>query len=188
MALLRKGGHVHLKEYGRGKPINDVTFGLAWDVTNGVNIDLDASVIMFNASLEAVDIVSYSHLHSNDGAVLHAGDEQEGDEQGDDEKIRLLLSRLNPQIAFLGFCINSYSGQPLSCVSSAGCHIFTTATNTDLASFNVSGNPSLNSCTALLIVHFVPRPTTPPRILIHTCAKPAMGPVANDNVGELQPT
>ena len=59
MALLRKGGHVHLKEYGRGKPINDVTFGLAWDVTNGVNIDLDASVTMFNASLEVVDIVSY---------------------------------------------------------------------------------------------------------------------------------
>ena len=35
MALLRKGGHTRLSEYGRGKPVDDIVFGLAWDVTNG---------------------------------------------------------------------------------------------------------------------------------------------------------
>ena len=36
-----------------------VTMGLAWDVTNGVNIDLDASCILLDANLRQVDVVFY---------------------------------------------------------------------------------------------------------------------------------
>ena len=32
------------------------------------------------------------HLRSNDGAIQHGGDEREGDEKGDDEKIHLNLA------------------------------------------------------------------------------------------------
>ena len=38
VAVMRKGGHVKLNDYTNGQVANQVTFGLAWDVTDGVNI------------------------------------------------------------------------------------------------------------------------------------------------------
>ena len=52
-----------------------------------------------------------SQLRSSDGSIVHGGDEREGDEKGDDEKIILYLDRVHPAVAYIGFVINSYSGQ-----------------------------------------------------------------------------
>ena len=52
IAIMRKGGHVRLRDYCGTFPPPVVTLGLAWDVTNGVNIDLDASVIMLDERLQ----------------------------------------------------------------------------------------------------------------------------------------
>ena len=39
VAVMRKGGHVKLNDYSaNGQAVNNVTFGLAWDVTKGVEI------------------------------------------------------------------------------------------------------------------------------------------------------
>ena len=39
VAVMRKGGHVKLNDYTNDQKVADrVTFGLAWDVTDGVNI------------------------------------------------------------------------------------------------------------------------------------------------------
>ena len=46
-----------------------VTVGLAWDVTGGVNIDLDASIIVLDASLKVLDLVFFGNLKSQDGAI-----------------------------------------------------------------------------------------------------------------------
>jgi stress response protein SCP2 len=83
VAIMRKGGLVRLTDYtGRSGIPPTVTLGLYWDVTDGVNIDLDASVIMFDANLKQLDIVYYGKLGSSDGAIKHGGDEREGDEKG----------------------------------------------------------------------------------------------------------
>jgi len=95
---MRKGGLVRLTDYtGRSGIPPTVTLGLYWDVTDGVNIDLDASVIMFDANLKQLDIVYYGKLGSSDGAIKHGGDEREGDEKGDDEKIFIQLHVCTPQ-------------------------------------------------------------------------------------------
>jgi tellurium resistance protein TerZ len=52
--------------------------GLAWDVTDGVDIDLDASVLCLNRNMEMVDVVYFKQLRSQDGAIHHSGDEREG--------------------------------------------------------------------------------------------------------------
>merc|ERR1712045_398818 len=100
IAIMRKGSAIRVCDYCNVKgslPTKEV-FGLAWDVTRGVNIDLDASAICLDRSLNLVDIVSYSKLKSDDGAINHGGDEREGDEKGDDEKIYISLSRMKESI------------------------------------------------------------------------------------------
>ena len=60
--------------------------GLHWDVTDGKNIDLDASVLVMDEKCAVLDVVFFNKLMSRDRAVVHCGDEREGDEVGDDEK------------------------------------------------------------------------------------------------------
>ena len=103
-----------------------LVMGLAWDVTNGVNIDLDASAILLDAKLQQIDLVFFGKLGSSDGSIKHGGDEREGDEKGDDEKIFLQLGRVHPAVKYIGFVINSYSG--------AHAHALTLGTPTSLAS------------------------------------------------------
>ena len=106
VAVMRKSGHVKLNDYSVGGVANEVTFGLAWEVTDGVNIDLDASAIVLNAQLGSVDTIWYRNLGQG-GAIRHCGDEREGDAVGDDEKIQLSLAAVAPEARYIAFCINS---------------------------------------------------------------------------------
>mgnify|MGYP002048472019 CR=1 FL=1 len=54
--------------------------GLAWDITRGRSIDLDASAILLGLDLACREIVYFSHLRSRDGTVSHSGDDTSGDE------------------------------------------------------------------------------------------------------------
>ena len=149
IAIMRKGCAVRLGDY---QPVPDrVTFGLAWDITNGRNIDLDASAICLDSSFKVVDIVSYRKLKSTDLAIVHGGDEREGDEIGDDEKIYLYLKRLNRSISYVGFVINSYSGEELDDVSKASCRLFNTTTKVEIAKYSLTNNRSLDKRTGLIM-------------------------------------
>ena len=65
------------------------TLGLAWDVTDGLSIDLDASCVYLDKKLQPIDTVYFCKLRSDDGALVHSGDEVAGDAAGDDESIRV---------------------------------------------------------------------------------------------------
>ena len=91
-------------------------FGLAWDVTDGVNIDLDASAIMLSnngGKLALIDLVYFGKLVSSDGSIRHCGDQRTGAAAGDDEQIVLNLPSVHPSVYAIGIVINSYSGQVL---------------------------------------------------------------------------
>lgn len=152
VAILRKGGNVRLTDYIKGGKLpNKLTFGLAWDVTDGVNIDLDASAICFDKSLNLVDKVWFVQLQAKDGSIVHHGDEQVGDTIGDDEKMDIYLDRVDPLINYIGFVINSYSGQELDDVDHAACHLFDPQTNVDIASYALTNSQSLDGFTALVV-------------------------------------
>lgn len=187
---MRKNGNaIRLHDYALSDQQNmpdKLTFGLAWDVTNGVNIDLDASAICLDSSLDVVDIVSYQKLTSSDGAILHCGDEREGDEIGDDEKIVLILNRLNPKITHIAFVINSYSGQELDDVSAASCHLYNTSTGHDLAYYNLSDNKVVDKHTALLMASLFRENGESGEWCMRIISEPAIGRVAKDVLGKLQ--
>jgi len=154
IALMRKGGApIRLRDYASpNQPVpNKVTFGLAWDITNGRNVDLDASAICLDASFRLVEVISYKKLRSDDYAIIHGGDEREGDEAGDDEKIHLYLRTLKPSIRHIGFVVNSYSGQELDDVKRASCHLFDSETKVDIASYKLSNNHALDKHTGLVM-------------------------------------
>jgi len=190
IAILRKGAEpVRLTDYLSDGLAPQLTIGLSWDVTAGVEIDLDASVIMLDASYKPLDIVFFGKLISSDGAIRHGGDEREGDAKGDDEKINISLPQVHPSCAIIGVCINSYSGQELDDVSKCGCRLFNPQTvfqTGPLMQLAFSNADWLNGKTACLLAMLYRNPLDPNDWLMRTIAEGAMGKRADENVDELQ--
>ena len=152
IAILKKGEAIQINDYIiHEEPLHRLVFGLAWDITNGRAIDLDASAICLDANLNVVDIISYQQLRSMDGSIIHGGDEREGDEIGDDERIFINLDAVRPEVMHIGFVINSYSGQELDDVKKASCHLFNEYNKRDLAYFKLSKDRALDKHTALVM-------------------------------------
>jgi len=158
------------------------TCGLAWDVTNGVNIDLDASALMLGRNKDLKDLVYFGRLASLDGSIRHGGDEREGDEKGDDERIYLDLGRVHKSVHYIGICINSYSGQELNDVANCKVRLMDTNTQAEAASFDISSDASLDCCAMLMAVLY--------RVgddwWMHAIGEGAHGTMAKDNVDEFQ--
>mmetsp|Transcript_29639 Transcript_29639/g.38206 ORF Transcript_29639/g.38206 Transcript_29639/m.38206 type:complete len:238 (+) Transcript_29639:1258-1971(+) len=157
--------------------------GLAWDVTNGVDIDLDASCVWLDSKLQPIDTVWFQKLKSRDGAMKHGGDEREGDEEGDDESIMFDLERVSPLATYLCFCINSYSGQLLSNVASAKCHLYNSNTLNEIASFDLTGNGQLNSTALLMCILYRAGNN---EWFMYAVGESADGRTVQDNVDEFQ--
>jgi tellurium resistance protein TerD len=93
---LEKGQRVEVK-------LPRFTIGLGWDANasdTGQDFDLDASVFILGENKKLLTdeyFVFYNNLKSPDGAVEHTGDNLTGEGEGDDESIKVDLSRINPQ-------------------------------------------------------------------------------------------
>lgn len=83
------------------------------------DIDLDASVIVFDAGKQAIDTVYFGQLNSKDGAIRHGGDNLTGEGEGDDEVIHVDLGALDPRAAYMVFTVNSFRGQTFEEVDNA---------------------------------------------------------------------
>jgi tellurium resistance protein TerD len=87
---------------GQRESINapQFTIGLGWDTNNsstGSSFDLDASVFVLGENKKILSdshFVFYNNLKTPDGAVEHTGDNLTGDGDGDDEQIKIDLSKI----------------------------------------------------------------------------------------------
>jgi stress response protein SCP2 len=192
VAIMRKNDVVSPVDYLPGHHVPQwVTLGLKWDVTNGVQIDLDAAVICLDEALNCVEIIYFGNKRSNNGSIVHGGDEREGDVIGDDERINLSLSSVDPRVKYLGFVINSYSGQELDDVARASCHLFETASKRDIATYTLTANRQLDKRTALIMACLYRSENRAcggeeGEWLLRIISEPAQGKTAQDNVDELQ--
>lgn len=135
---LTKGGSVSLVK--DGKPfLSSVRMGLGWEPAYGKrNIDLDASVIAFDAHRKELEKVWFMHLQGFNGAIQHAGDNLTGEGSGDDETINVHLQGLPPQVSGLVFTVNSFSGQKFTDVAKAYCRLVDAATGAELVRFDLT--------------------------------------------------
>lgn len=131
-----------------GTALSSVSLGLGWDpvkagflgklMGNGGDIDLDASCILLDGSLQPVDLVWFRQLKSQDGSIQHSGDNRTGEGAGDDETIHVDLQRLPAVVQHLVFTVNSFTGQNFEKVENAYCRIVNAGNKSELARFNLS--------------------------------------------------
>ncbi|MGW4806805.1 TerD family protein, partial [Kitasatospora sp. NPDC004272] len=135
---LVKGGSVSLEK--GGKPfLSSVRMGLGWEPAgHGRSIDLDASVIAFDAQREKIDTAWFMKLSIFNGAIAHSGDNLTGKGGGDDEAITVHLAGLPAEVCGLVFVVNSFSGQKFTDIKNAYCRLVDTATDQELVRFDLA--------------------------------------------------
>lgn len=81
------------------------TIGLGWDTNSsatGSGFDLDASVFIMGDNKKLLSdehFVFYNNLKSPDGSVEHTGDNLTGAGDGDDEQIKVDLSKIESKVS-----------------------------------------------------------------------------------------
>ena len=115
MALsLSKGGNVSLSK--TDPSLVRILIGLGWDErsTDGVDFDLDASAFLLTASGKVRgdhDFIFYNQLKSQDGSVEHTGDNRSGQGDGDDESIKVDLSRVPAVVEKIAVTVTIHDAQ-----------------------------------------------------------------------------
>lgn len=105
---LSKGGNVSLSKEAPG--LSKVLVGLGWDarVTDGTDFDLDASVFVCGDDGKVLSdnhFIFYNNKTSPDGSVEHTGDNRTGEGDGDDEAVKIDLSKVPADVKKLVFAV-----------------------------------------------------------------------------------
>jgi tellurium resistance protein TerD len=106
---LSKGGRVSLSKEAPG--LKNIKVGLGWDANatdTGAQFDLDASLFMLGADGKVVSdahFIFYNNATSPDGAVVHQGDNQTGEGEGDDEEVMIDLAKIAPEVDKIIFTV-----------------------------------------------------------------------------------
>jgi len=109
---LQKGQKVSLTKDNPG--LKKVVVGLGWDVNafdTGGDFDLDAAAFLLNDTGRvdsSSDFVFYGNLSHPSGSVVHQGDNLTGVGDGDDEQIRIDLSKVPDNITKIAFTVTIY--------------------------------------------------------------------------------
>ncbi|WP_248917461.1 TerD family protein [Pseudomonas entomophila] len=115
MALtLQKGGNLSLSK--TDPSLTKILVGLGWDprATDGTEFDLDASAFLLNGTGKVrseADFIFYNQLRSQDGSVEHTGDNRTGAGDGDDEVVKVDLSRVPADIDKIAFTVTIHDAE-----------------------------------------------------------------------------
>jgi tellurium resistance protein TerD len=150
---LNKGGNVNLSRNTPG--LQRIQVGLGWDIrsTVGDAFDLDAMVFLLTEAANGKfkcrndgDLVFFNNLKSPEGSVEHMGDNRDGAGDGDDEVVKIDLSRVPIDIVKIAIAVNIHDGparrQNFGQVSSAFIRVVNQDDNAELARFDLSEDAS----------------------------------------------
>lgn len=149
---LSKGGNVSLSKEAPG--LTSIVVGLGWDprATDGQAFDLDGSVFLLNASGKVrsdSDFIFYNNKTSADGSVEHAGDNTTGAGDGDDETVKVDLSRVPADIEKIAVCVTIHEadsrGQNFGQVSKAYIRVMNAAGGAEIARYDLSEDASTDT-------------------------------------------
>ena len=109
---LSKGQKVSLsKDLNGGNALGVIKMGLGWD-TGSRDVDLDASCVLLGADKKLIDQVWFRQLKSKCGSVVHSGDNRTGAGDGDDESIRVDLSRISGDVHKIVISVTIHDAGP----------------------------------------------------------------------------
>jgi tellurium resistance protein TerD len=142
---IAKGGNVSLSKEAPG--LTKILIGLGWDAraTDGADFDLDASAFLLAESGKVrsdSDFIFYNQLKSSDGSVEHTGDNLTGEGDGDDEAIKVDLSRVPEAIQKIAVAVTIHDAenrkQNFGMVQNAFIRVVNDSDNKEIARYDLS--------------------------------------------------
>jgi tellurium resistance protein TerD len=146
---LNKGGNLSLSKEAPG--LSKILVGLGWDTrsSDGQDFDLDASAFLLKEGDKVrgdTDFIFYNQLKSPDGSVEHTGDNLTGEGEGDDEVIKVDLSRVPPEIQKISVAVTIHDAegrrQNFGMVTNAFIRIVNDAGGAEIARYDLSEDAS----------------------------------------------
>ena len=146
---LVKGGNV--SQTKEAPSMNVALVGLGWDarVTDGQAFDLDASVFLVGENgkvLSDSHFVFYNNTTSPDGAVQHQGDNRTGEGDGDDEQVKIDLTKVAADVKKLVFAVTIHEAdsrkQNFGMVSNSFMRVVNNDNGAEIARFDLSEDAS----------------------------------------------
>ena len=142
---LSKGQKISLKKEDGGS-LKKVAMGLGWGKAKALwgllskDVDLDGSCILFDGNKKSVDAVWFSKLRSDNGSIVHTGDDLEGggDPNDPNETIHVELPALPAEVQSVVFVVNSYSGETFKGIPDAFVNVVDLATNKEIARYSLT--------------------------------------------------
>ena len=147
MINLEKGQRVNVE-------LQRFTIGLGWDTNSsntGVDFDLDASAFILRENKKLLSdeyFVFYNNLKSPDGSVEHTGDNLTGEGEGDDESIRIDLSKISPNACEICFVVTIHKAerkQNFGQVHNSFIRIYNTDTNEEIMKYELEEDFSIET-------------------------------------------
>ncbi len=130
------------------------TVGLGWDANSavGADFDLDASVFIMGENKKILTdeyFVFYNNLKSPDGSVEHTGDNLTGAGDGDDESIKVDLSKLNSAATEICFVVTIHDAasrkQNFGQVRNSFVRIYNQDTNEEILKYELDEDFSIET-------------------------------------------
>lgn len=153
MVSLSKGQKVDLTKSNPG--LTKIVAGLGWDTNKydgGADFDLDASVFMVGENGKVPDdnaFIFYNNKTDVANSVTHLGDNRTGEGEGDDEQIKIDLSKVPASIAKIAFAVTIYDAdtrrQNFGQVSNAFIRVFNEETNEELIRYDLGEDFSIET-------------------------------------------
>lgn len=150
---LVKGQKVELTKGNPG--LKNLVVGLGWDVnkySGGSAFDLDTEAFLVGANGKVTsdaDFVFYGNLKHPSGSVEHLGDNLTGEGDGDDEQIKVDLSKVPANIEKVVFAVTIYDAaarsQNFGQVENAFIRIVDEANNNELVRFDLCEDFSIET-------------------------------------------
>ncbi len=150
---LQKGQKVSLTKGNPG--LSKVVVGLGWDVNQfdtGGAFDLDAAAFLLGENGKAAassDFVFYGNLTHPSGSVQHMGDNLTGAGDGDDEQIKVDLSKVPANVSKIAFTVTIYEAeqrrQNFGQVSNAFIRVYNEETGEELVRYDLGEDFSIET-------------------------------------------
>lgn len=142
---LNKGGNLSLSK--TDPSLNQVLIGLGWDAraTDGADFDLDASAFLLAANDKVrgeTDFIFYNQTRSPEGSVEHTGDNRTGEGDGDDEAVKINLTKIPTDVQKIAITVTIHDaesrGQNFGQVQNAFIRVVNDQTNVEIVRFDLN--------------------------------------------------
>ena len=150
---LSKGQKVELTKGNPG--LSKLLIGLGWDTNKydgGADFDLDAAAFLLGANGKVTsdeDFIFYGNLKHQSESVSHTGDNLTGEGEGDDEVLKVDLSKVPANIDKIAFTVTIYEAesrnQNFGQVSNAYIHILDERNNVEFIKYDLGEDFSIET-------------------------------------------